>query len=72
MYVLAAGAIHVEPQNCIVFEDAISGVQAAYSAGVRKIIAVVPKEQRDLFEELPGVCDVISSFHWFDRFILRE
>lgn len=72
LYVLAAGAIHVEPKDCIVFEDAISGIQAAYNAGVRKIIAVVPREQENQFEKLPGVCDVISSFHRFDRFFLRE
>lgn len=69
LYVLAAEAIHKEPKNCIVFEDAISGIQAAYNAGIRKIIAVVPKEQENQFEELPGVCDVISSFHSFEFYI---
>ncbi|MCC8023893.1 MAG: HAD family phosphatase [Clostridium sp.] len=71
LYILAAEAIHVKPQDCIVFEDTLSGIQAAYNAGVRKIMAVVPNAQKNQFEELPGVCDVISSFHNFDRFFLR-
>lgn len=67
LYYLAAEAIQVEPRRCIVFEDSISGIQAAYNAGVRRIIAVVPKKQKNQFEKLPGVCDTISSFHSFDR-----
>lgn len=46
LYYLAAEAIQVEPRRCIVFEDSISGIQAAYNAGVRRIIAVVPKSRK--------------------------
>ena len=72
LYILAAKAIGMEPENCIVFEDAVSGIQSACNAGIGKIIAIVPKEQESLFEQLPGVYDVISTFHQFDRFLLRE
>lgn len=72
LYCLAAKSIQVEPQNCIVVEDAISGIQAACNAGVKRIVVIAPKGQQEDFEKLPGVCDVISSFHKFDRFLLRK
>lgn len=72
LYIRAAKAIGMEPQNCIVFEDAVSGIQSARNAGIGKIIAIAPKGQESLFEQLPGVYDVISAFHQFDRFLLRE
>lgn len=72
LYYLAAKCIQLEPEKCIVVEDAVSGVQAAYNAGVRRIVVIAPKGQQEPFEYLPGVCDVISSFHCFNRFLLRE
>lgn len=71
-YLRAAKAIGVAPLQCIVFEDAVSGIQSAYNAGIGKIIAVAPKDQEELFEGLPGVYDVIPNFDKFDRFLLRE
>ena len=37
VYVRAAGAIGVAPRACLVFEDAVVGVQAAREAGMRVI-----------------------------------
>lgn len=72
LYIRAARAIGMDSKNCIVFEDAVSGIQSACNAGIGKIIAIAPKEQESLFAQLPGVYDVISTFHQFDRFLLRE
>ena len=72
LYRLAAKAIQVEPEQCIVFEDSVSGIQAAYRAGSRKIVAIVRNGPKAPFEDLPGVCDVISCFPQFDRMLLWE
>lgn len=34
VFLTAAGELHLEPAGCIVFEDAIAGVQAAHNAGM--------------------------------------
>lgn len=65
IYIKAAQAINVLPENCIVFEDAISGIQAASSAGIGKIIAVVPKDNQDNFKNMNEVHDVISNYYEF-------
>jgi HAD superfamily hydrolase (TIGR01509 family) len=37
VYLLAAGRLGIAPEQCLVFEDAMVGVQAARSAGMRAI-----------------------------------
>ena len=37
VYLLAAGRLGVAPEQCLVFEDAVVGVRAARSAGMRAI-----------------------------------
>ena len=39
-YIIAAKKIGVNPEECMVFEDAINGIQSARSAGVKNIVAV--------------------------------
>ena len=46
VFIVAAGMIKVKPENCVVFEDAVAGVQAAINAGMtcvgigtRKVLA---------------------------------
>lgn len=70
-YIKASKEIATLPQNCIVFEDAISGIQAAYSAGIGKIIAVTSSKNESTFQNMVEVYDVIHNFHDFDRFLLR-
>ena len=40
IYEIASKKINVEPKNCIVVEDAISGINAAHNAGIGMIIAI--------------------------------
>ena len=42
IFLEAANLLHVEPSNCLVLEDAVTGVQSAKSAGM-KVIAVPNK-----------------------------
>ncbi|WP_411677377.1 HAD family hydrolase [Caproicibacter sp.] len=70
-YIRASQAIAVPAKNCIVVEDAVSGIQAAHSAGIGKVIAICPRNKQEIFAEMPEVYDVISNFYEFDRFLLR-
>lgn len=63
IYLIAAENIGIEPSKCVVFEDAISGIKAAQSAGIGKIIAVASKEPIDFYKNIDCVCDVITDFH---------
>lgn len=61
IYLKASEALNIQPDNCIVFEDALSGVQSAQRAGVKKIIAVVPEGRKNIFENQPNL-KIISAF----------
>lgn len=56
VYLRAAELLHVEPANCIVFEDSPSGVAAAMAAGMR-VVAL-----RTTFDSLPGAILTIDNF----------
>ncbi len=45
MYLLSASHLSLEPKDCIVVEDSISGIEAANSAGIGEIIALSKKEK---------------------------
>ncbi len=40
IYLTAAAELGIEPEECIVFEDAVAGIEAATRAGVRRTIAL--------------------------------
>lgn len=63
IYEIAAKKIGVAPENCIVFEDAISGIEAAKSAGIKRIIAVASKEPVDFYKSIDCVSNVITDFN---------
>ena len=50
IFILAAKELGLEPQECIVFEDSSSGVQAAISAGVSYVVVLMEKYQRNTLE----------------------
>ena len=62
IYLIAAKNIGVEPKNCVVFEDAVSGIKSAESAGIGKIIAVASKEPIEFYKKIECVSDVITDF----------
>jgi haloacid dehalogenase superfamily, subfamily IA, variant 3 with third motif having DD or ED len=65
IYIKAARAIHRVPQNCIVFEDAVSGIIAANAADIGKIIAVAHKDNWKYFESMKEVHSIISNYYEF-------
>lgn len=50
IYLMAANRIGTNPQQCIVIEDAINGIQAAKAAGM-KCVAVATSFQKSLLEK---------------------
>ena len=66
IYLKAAKAIGVEPSQCIVFEDAISGIESARQAGIGRIIAIATDGNQSCLKTVPGVNMVIETFKDFD------
>lgn len=70
MYLAAAELLGLSPADCIVVEDAISGLEAARAAGIGHIIALGPQSQRSRLAAHPGVSTVIESLTHFPRKLL--
>lgn len=71
IYQIAAKNINLNPQDCIVVEDAISGIKSAYNAGIGKIIAICSEEPYEFYTSMPEVSQIIRDFEEFDRGLLR-
>ncbi len=62
IFLIAAQKIGLSPKNCVVFEDAQSGIEAAYRAGIGKIIAVTSMEEKSYYESINWVDNIIPDF----------
>lgn len=56
IYLAAAGALHVEPERCLVFEDIVHGIQAGKAAGM-KVCAVYDEAAASQEEEKRRLAD---------------
>lgn len=70
IYLRAAERLGLPPAECIVVEDAPSGIAAAHTAEVGHIVALGPATQHSRLRELPGVAQVITSLAEFPRALL--
>lgn len=61
IYQIAAQKLGLEAKDCVVIEDAISGINAAKAAGIGKIIAIASMEKPEFYKDL-GVDDIITDF----------
>lgn len=61
-YLRAAKVLGREPADCVVFEDSISGVRAAYAAGVDAIVALSTEVSAERLRFYPKVVDVQPDF----------
>lgn len=74
IYQIAAKNLNLEPKECIVVEDAVSGIKAAENAGIGKIIAIASMEPVELYKKMPAVGEIITDFSQLDRsqFLIKE
>lgn len=70
-YLKAAQKLCLEPGDCIVVEDSISGLQSAFAAGVGYIIALDPTREHSRLRLIEGVNEVIGSLEGFPRLVLK-
>ena len=67
IYQIAAQDLGLKPEECIVVEDAISGITSAKDAGIGKIVAICSEEAPQIYEAIPEVSDIICNFSEFNR-----
>ena len=68
IYLIAAKNLNLAPSKCMVFEDAVSGINAAKSAGIGKIVAVASKEPVEFYKNIDSVSDVITDFSECEKY----
>lgn len=71
IYLKAAKKLNLNPKDCIVVEDAVSGIEAARAAGIGKIIAIASMESEELYKNIPCVSQIIKNFDEVEREILE-
>lgn len=71
IYQIAAKNINLKPKECIVVEDALSGIESARAAGIGKIIAICSAESPELYKSIPCVGQIINSFKEFDKSLFK-
>ena len=69
IYEIAAFNLGLKPEDCVVIEDAISGINSAKAAKIGKIIAISSVEPVEYYEKIDGVSEIIQSFDEIDRSI---
>jgi len=72
IFLIAAEKIGLKPEECVVVEDAIAGINSAKSAGIGKIIAIDSLEPVEFYENIEGLSGIIKNFDEFDRTIFAK
>ncbi len=66
IFLTAAKVLGHEPENCLVFEDAPSGVQAANAASMQVIAVPDPNMSHDAFQDATAIIDSLTEFDLAD------
>lgn len=61
IYLTTARRLHIPPERCLVFEDSMLGLEAAYRAGMRAIAVATSHAPHEL-QALPAVIQVIADY----------
>ena len=67
VYQIAAKNLNLAAEDCIVVEDALSGIESAKNANIGKIVAICSEESPELYKNIPYVSDIINNFYEFDK-----
>lgn len=62
IFEIAAKNLELQPKDCIVVEDAISGIEAAHNAKIGKIIAITSMNTESFYKSNPFVDEIIHDF----------
>ena len=65
VFLKAAEKLGVDPEDCIVFEDAPMGVEAACRAGMRAVV-ITTTLPAEAFDEFDNVIAIVSDYAGFD------
>lgn len=57
----AAAAIGLSPEECLVFEDSPTGIEAAYRAGAKAVVVTTTHASEE-FEHFPHIIRMISNY----------
>lgn len=68
-YLEAARRVGLDPQDCIVVEDSLTGFEAAKRAKAGKIIAIDRTQPPEVLAQRPEIDAVIHDFTDFERFL---
>lgn len=68
LYLKAADKLGVDIRDCVIFEDAKSGIEAARRAGAKKTIGVASMQSKDELLAL-GVTDIIYDYSDLDKLL---
>jgi HAD superfamily hydrolase (TIGR01509 family) len=66
IYLKAADMLSLKPEDCVVIEDARSGIAAAHAVGIGHIIAIGPKDSHERLRKISGVDEVIERLDEVD------
>ena len=72
IFLIAAKKIGLLPQDCLVIEDAIAGINSAKSANIGKIIAIASLEPIEFYKKIQGLHQIVKSFDEVDRNLFSE
>ena len=72
IYEIAAARLGLTPAECIVVEDAISGIKSASDAGIGKIVAICSEEPFEMYEKISAVSLIINDFYEFDKSLFGQ
>lgn len=72
IYLKAAANLGLAPEECVVVEDALSGIESAKNAKIGKIIAIASMEPVSFYKNIPAVSEVITDFSDFKKIMSKE
>jgi pseudouridine-5'-monophosphatase len=66
IFLLAARRMGAPPERCLVFEDSLSGLEAAHAAGMRVVIVPDPNLDKEDFKKAEQILDSLEEFDFAD------
>ncbi len=64
IYLQAAAALQADPADCLIFEDARAGIEAARRAGAGRIVALATTLPIDTLAAEEGIDAIVPDYRW--------